>query len=228
MSTARTARPIGSFLVAPTRGETLDRYSPSIPGPLGYACGDAWERPDSAGHVGNRHALHTWLPFDLDTLPTEQSLPARARGSIRIASSSESDASYGHVRVPTRHRANEVAARLIDDSAARSLLRQISMRGAAAQVSWVAEQLLSGRLIVLWRLREPPIRPPAAAPMRPPAPTPRAIPTAAAAAPDSTFPPDLDAAVMAQCLKDAAADAMPFCEECAKERAHRGAATGSA
>jgi hypothetical protein len=71
-----------------------------------------------------------------------------------------------------------------------------------------------------------------AAAVAPPAPRPAAPPrrTAAVAAPvaEGTFGADVDVAAMVAALTRAAADGVPFCEECAKAAARRGRLEASA
>lgn len=67
--------------------------------------------------------------------------------------------------------------------------------------------------------------PPAPSPAPAPAPSPRrAAPAAPAAARATTFGAELDVAAMVMVLVQAAQDGVPFCEECARAAAQRGAA----
>jgi hypothetical protein len=228
LATRRTARPLGTVVVESLHGGTLDGCDPSWPGPVGYPrCNQyAGEREHAAAHVrlgdGGERAgqgvASAWITFDLHSLPTGESLPARARGALRIVHGDSRDvAVYRVLQLASIDAATMVASRLADHPASCSSLRELSARMGAAQVDWVARQLVTGELKILWRLREPATRPQAAAPERA-APTPRAVarPASAPTPVDQTFPPDLDVPAIAQSLKNAAADGVPFCEECTK------------
>ena len=210
-------------------GGTLDRCAPSFPGCVGYPLFPGLDQRQPAATAGRAYAPGAWITFDVSTLPTGESLPARARGSLRIVPANDNDGGYSRLEFETTDQARQAATLVANHPWGGERLRELSARTGAGQVEWLAEQLHAGRLKILWRLREPPIRPQATAPVRPPAPAPRAIPTTrAATAPDSTFPPDLDAAAVAQSLKNAAADGVPFCEECMKAQAREEARAGAA
>jgi hypothetical protein len=229
LATRRTARPIGAGAGDAVFGGTLDGCAPSFPGCVGYPAGACLDQPEPAASTGRALAAGAWISFDVSTLPTGEALPARARGSLRIIAASDNDGDYSRLEFDTTDQARQAATLVANHPLVDERLRELSARTGANQVEWLAEQLHAGRLKILWRLREPPIRPQAAAPVRPPAPAPRAIPTTrATAVPDSTFPPDLDAAAVAQSLKDAAADGVPFCEECMKAQARENATAGAA
>jgi hypothetical protein len=228
VATRRTTRPIGAGTGNVASGSTLGGCEPSLPGCVGYPTGAGPDQRKPPG-MCRAHATGAWVSFDLSGLPTGEALQGTARGSLRIIRADEDDGGYRHLTFKALSHARQAATRLASHPVIGERLRELSARTGAGQVGWLAEQLHTGRLEVLWRLREPPIRPQAAAPVRPPAPAPRAIPTTrSAAAPDSTFPPDLDAAAVAQSLKNAAADGVPFCEECMKAQARENARTGAA
>jgi hypothetical protein len=155
---------------------------------------------------------------------------ATSRAHVRVARSSESDAGYERLSFQSTDAALIAARRLLDHAAAAAHLRGLLNLTGARLVSATADRLVSGELKILWRRREPGVRPAAAAPSRPPPPTARPIaPASRPAAVDSTFPPNLDADAVAQSLKNAAANGVPFCEECTKTQAARTtAAAGTA
>jgi hypothetical protein len=132
--------------------------------------------------------------------------------------SGESDAGYRQLVFETPDEAREAASRLADHSAAARQLIGLSGVDGIRLIAWTAERLEAGDLKILWRRREritiaqapvaatPPAPRRTAAPAKPSAPTPAY----------STFPAGIDAAAIAQILKDAAKDGVPFCEECMK------------
>jgi hypothetical protein len=170
-----------------------------------------------------------WIPLDLKQPASSKTSSGPSRAHVRVARSSESDAGYERLSFQSTDAALAAAMRLVDHPAAAAHLRDLLALTGSRLVTGTADRLVSGELKILWRRREPGVRPAAAAPSRPPPPTARPIaPASRPAAVDSTFPPDLDADAVAQSLRSAAADGVPFCEECMKEKAARNSAAAGA
>jgi hypothetical protein len=157
---------------------------------------------------------------------------AQSRGLVRIARSRESDAGDRRLAFATPEAAVECARRLAEHPGAVAQLRELGGIAGVRLATSTAAELRAGTLKILWRRREPiaigatpAAPPPSQAPRRTVAPSSPTPPT-----PEySTFPPGLDALAVAQVLKDAARDGVPFCEECMKAQAARdGRSAGAA
>lgn len=140
-----------------------------------------------------------------------------------IARAEESDAGYRRLEFPTPEASREIAARLAEQRAAAVQLVALSGLSGDRLTEWAARQFYEGGLKILWRRRERFTLSEAPAAAAPPAP--RRTPSPASPSQPSpvysTFPPGLDALAVAQVLKNAARDGVPFCEECMKAQTER-------
>jgi len=202
----------------PLRAGTLARWPPPPAGPLGTARARWLETGASPPASDLPIVMHPWLAVALDTPDAEMRPSSTPTGRVRIARREESDDNYRRLKLDEEVAAREAAQRLAEHPAAARQLRELGGLHAVDLATWTAGQLQSGALKILWRRREPlteavePAAPPPPPTRRPAAPGPSSPPTPAY----STFPPGIDAAAVAQVLKAAAQDGVPFCEECMK------------
>jgi len=207
---------------------TLIRYAPSFPGPIGTvtegAHGTSRGRHSEPLAIARAPTSGRWIALNLEDLDSGRPPLAQSRGLVRIARSNDSDAGDRRLVFATREAADECSRRLAGHPGAFAQLRELGGIAGVGLTSWTAAELRAGTLKILWRRREPIVvgatpaaPPPPQAPRRTVAPSSPAAPT-----PEySTFPPGLDALAVAQVLKDAAKDGVPFCEECMKAQAAR-------
>jgi hypothetical protein len=236
VATRRTTRPLGASGASALSVGTLDGCFPSYPGPVSSIAFDAYGQPCKSAPAaadserrGGKSDNGAWIPLDLKEPASNKATSATSRALVRIALAAASDAGYERLAFKGKDEARTAAVRLVDHPVAASILRALLGYTGPRLVTVTTERLLSGELKILWRRREPGVRPAAAAPARPPPPTSRPIaPASRPAAVDSTFPPDLDADAVAQSLKNAAADGVPFCEECMKAQAARNTSAAGA
>lgn len=169
--------------------------------------------------IARAPASGRWIWLKLEDLDSGRPPLSQTRGLVRIARSRESDAGDRRLVFTTRETADECARRLAEHPGAVAQLRELGGIAGVQLPTWTAAELDTGSLKILWRRRQPivigatPAAPrPSQAPRRTVAPSSPTPPT-----PEySTFPPGLDALAVAQVLKDAAKDGVPFCEECMK------------
>jgi len=173
--------------------------------------------------------MRPWIaskPGAADEATWPASIP---NGLVRIALRGESDANYRRLTFEDEAAFSEAAELLTEHPESARQLRELGGQYSVDLAGWTAEQLRSGALKLLWRRREPlseaePEAAPPPPPRRPAAPAPSSPPTPAY----STFPADLDAVAVANSLKAAAENGVPFCEECMKAEADADAeATGN-
>lgn len=167
----------------------------------------------------------------LEETVADANATAAPPGFIRIARPDEPDAGCRRLSFKTSAAVRDAAERLAEHPVSLALLRDESGVAGARLVAWVARRLQSGELKILWRRRER-LFVSEAAPEAPRPTPPRRVTAAPATTPTpaySTFPADLDAAAVAESLREAASDGVPFCEECMKAQAARdGAPAGAA
>jgi hypothetical protein len=198
---------IGTSLQSAGPAGTAGRGCAFRPGPL-----DAWARAPAAAST---RGFGAWVELKLVDLSTNKGRPAQTGTLVRLARASESESRYLRVVLSTPESTKNAAEQLIANRELAVQLREVSGIAGTKLIEWTAQQLLAGEIHVVWRPRTPLVisveAPPPPAKASPP-------PRAAAPAPPSpaytTFPPDLDAALVAQSLIDAAKDGVPFCEEC--------------
>jgi hypothetical protein len=211
---------------------TLARCAPSLPGPVGSVVSST--DYDGRAVNGTTGALATgeWIPLDLESADADGQPPAQPRRSIRIVHADASATGSRHLMFMTQDEARKAAALLAGHPAAASQLRRLGGATGVFLAAWTAQRLTAGTLKVLWQTRELTAVTVAPPPVPMQAPARRTVAPASPSAPtpqESTFPPDFDAAAVARSLKDAAADGIPFCEECMKAKmAQDAAAVGAA
>jgi hypothetical protein len=187
--------------------------SSRLPGPIGVAAATRTK------YSGRTATTGSWVDFDVGTLAATVEPASRVNTSIRLADAVESDSGYHRIEFATLEQTRIAATRLLANGTLATQLRERSGIAGVKLIDWTAQQLHVDALKVLWRQRRA-----AAVAVEPPAPAAKPRPTPAWAPPPapapapaySTFPPDLDAAAVAQALADAARDGVPFCEECMK------------
>jgi hypothetical protein len=217
VASSRQPGPIGARIADALVAGTLARCVPELPGPVEPLTIDSRTGPHAPRSTLRPSTAGQWFALGLGA--TESGEPAsESDGLVRIVQSGESDAGYRQLVFETPDEAREAASRLADHSAAARQLIGLSGVDGIRLIAWTTERLEAGDLRILWRRREritiaeAPTAAPPPAPRRTPAPARPSAPTPAY----STFPAGIDAAAIAQILKDAAKDGTPFCEECMK------------
>ncbi len=226
MASSRIPGPVRTSVPAPLLAGTLARWWPTSVGPVGMASSGVGRGIGYEPEPGAAIAMRPWIPSELgsaDDASWPSSIPT---GLVRIALRGESDANYRRLTFEDEAGFRDAAELLTEHPESARQLRELGGHFSANLAAWTTEQLRSGALKMLWRRREPLSRAqPEAAPAPPPprraAPAPPSPPTPAY----STFPADLDAAAVANSLKAAAEEGVPFCEECMKAQAAAGAGT---
>ena len=194
------------------------RYVPSLPGPLGCSTSNAPKfepmlLPPTTG---------LWFALAIASSGSVSQPSGQSVRMARIALAAESNAGDERLVFKTRDEAGEAAARLVEHPSTAARLRELGGVGDTQLVAWTTAQLYAGDLKVLLRVpavgsASAPASTPRSTSRRPPSPRPRAPAPPSPQTPEySTFPPDLDGAAVAETLKQAATDGVPFCEECMK------------
>jgi hypothetical protein len=184
-----------------------------VPGAMGFSTA-ARSPDDRTAYTGS-----AW--FELDAIGVGPD------ALFMLAAGPGGDGGYRRIEFRSAEQATAAARKLLAKEVLRVQLQEQSGERLDQLPEWTARQLLAQTLHLLWRPRLPLIVSAAAPPAAPPSPV-RAAPAPAPAAPAySTFPPDLDAAAVAQSLISAAQDGVPFCEECQKARAAARADAGA-
>lgn len=218
MATCRMPGPTQRGVLAPlARRGVHAPHSLLRPGPVGGARA-------SAGSPANESRRGTpWVLADVSAFTAKQRPPAGMPTMVRIAHVDEPEGAHARLQFDSVAAVEQALQALLEH---RGLIEPFKQNGPAgpALIGWLAGRVQAGEYRIVWRPlrfltlaeRETPPQPrPAPAPVWV-APPPKA--------PDySTFPPELDAAAMASVLMQAAADGVPFCEECQKA-AQQGAA----
>jgi len=231
LASCRTPGPVGAVLPDALSAGTLARRVPTLPGPVDPFTSSARQHgrvPHGMARVSS--SAGRWIDVGLAGPDGDGSAADPSRGLVRIVRADESAAGYRRLRFESHEAAREAAMSLAEHPAASAQLLDLGGPGGNRHCTWITEQLLTGQLKVLWRKRTslaiaaPPAAAPPPAPRRTPAPAAPSSPT-----PEySTFPPGLDALAVAQVLKDAAQDGVPFCEECMKAKAAQDSAPAGA
>lgn len=199
--------------LASDRG-VLARSPPAQPGVVAGA--------DSLDHAADGSARHSaeagWVRAKLPMPPDVGAPDPGLTVLVRLVPGRHAGGGYPALRLTSSDSARKLAVSLLQLPEFAPAFTDWNLVGGPL-VDVVARRLLSGELAVQWRRRERIIvrEPEAARPAPARAPTPVWSAPAAPSAPDySTFPPELDAAAIAQTLVAAARDGVPFCEECRK------------
>jgi len=221
LASSRQPGPVGTAVPDAISAGTLVRRAPTLPGSVGLSAFDA---PDAERALRGRPEVSTtggWIPFEPESPESGEPANEQSRGLVIIARAAESDAGYRRLEFATPEAAREIAARLAENRTAAAQLSALGGASGNRLADWAARQFHEGGLKVLWRQRErftlsaAPAAAAPPAPRRTPSPASPSLPTTEY----STFPPGLDALAVAQVLRDAARDGVPFCEECMKARA---------
>jgi hypothetical protein len=212
----------------PLLAGTLARWWPPSPGPLGIAPSSAGDAIGREGAPDTPAEIRAWIAMEIGSSDDDATVPSSTpTGMLRLARREESDANYRRLAFEDEAAARDAADRLAEHPVSARQLRELGGHFSVDLAAWTAERLRSGALKILWRRREPlseaePEAAPPPQPRRPAAPAPSSPPTPAY----STFPADLDAAAVANSLRAAAQQGVPFCEECMKAQAAAGAEPG--
>lgn len=224
MASLRRPGPLGDEIDGLLESGTLARARPTRPGVIESHALLA----DTRLHRTTSVAAQFWIAIDLTEGLPEPDTAAGDTGLVRIVDARALD--HGNVRLsfestPVRR---DAVAKLVEHTESSAVLRAMSGLAGDALADWLTERLAAGDLKILWRRRAPLIIA-EAAPAPPPPPAPRRMATAAPPAPAyTTFPPDFDALAVAESLRAAAQDGVPFCEECMKARSAAGGAPAGA
>jgi hypothetical protein len=214
----RQSGPIGIGDAPPAISGTLARTAPSFAGPIRSLNVPATSHAILQG-TGDRRIASISSRWVRDW---DGARPATTRGVVRLAWAGEWEAGCDRINFDTHESAQRTATLLVQNPVLAAELRSLSNVAGPLLISRTASQLHSGELKLLWRPRAQQIYAPVAVPAPPPAPVQRQRPAPSGpSAQYSTFPPDLDASAIAQSLKAAAQDGVPFCEECRKAQEAR-------
>jgi hypothetical protein len=219
MAASRTPGPVDFNSANEFAGE-LPRCATSVPGPVGWYLPTGYRsRPVSAPP-----AISGWFRLALSLAGSSPQTSEESTTIVRITLGSQSDFGGRRLVFKTREEAAAAAVRLTKHPFASAELRQLSGVNDHQLAVWTSVQLYVGGLKILVRDESggsvaAPVSTRRASPRRSPLPPPRNAARSSRQSPAySTFPADFDAGLVAEQLKQAAKEGVPFCEECMKAR----------